>query len=66
VSEALALAKEHGFDLMIIDTLNEAFETQDEGDNAEANRQMRELRRIVKDSGAAIVALSYMGKDPSA
>ena len=65
-SEALALAKEHNFDLIIIDTLNEAFETKDEGDNAEANRQMRELRRIVKDSGAAIVALSHMGKDPSA
>ena len=65
-SEALALAKEHGFDLIIIDTLNEAFETKDEGDNAEANREMRELRRIVKDSGAAIVALSHMGKDPSA
>jgi len=66
VSGALSLAKEHGFDLIIIDTLNEAFETRAEEDNAEANRQMRELRRIVKDSGAAIVALSHMGKDPSA
>lgn len=66
VSEALALAKEHSFALIIIDTLNEAFETRQEEDNAEANRQMRELRRIVKDSGAAIVALSHMGKDPSA
>jgi len=66
VSEALALTKEHHFDLIIMDTLNEAFETRDEGDNAEANKQMRDLRRIVKDSGAAIVALSHMGKDPSA
>lgn len=65
VKGALVLAKEHHFDLIIIDTLNEAFETREEEDNAEANRQMRELRRIVKEAGAAILGISHMGKDPS-
>ena len=64
-SGALALAKEYSFNLIILDTLNEAFETREEEDNAEANRQMRELRRIVKEAGAAILGISHMGKDPS-
>jgi len=65
VNGALILAKEHRFNLIVLDTLNEAFETREEEDNAEANRQMRELRWIVKDTGAAILGISHMGKDPS-
>lgn len=65
VNGALTLTKEYRFDLIILDTLNEAFETREEEDNAEANRQMRELRRIIKETGAAMLGISHMGKDPS-
>jgi archaellum biogenesis ATPase FlaH len=63
--EALAHVKEHKFDLIILDTLNEAFETREEEDNAEANRQMQELRKIITETGVAILGVSHMGKDPS-
>jgi hypothetical protein len=63
--EALAYVKEHKFDLIILDTLNEAFETREEEDNAEANRQMQELRKIINATGVAILGVSHMGKDPS-
>lgn len=65
VNGALALAKQHHFDFIILDTLNEAFDTREEEDNAEANRQMRDLRRIIKETRAAILGLSHMGKNPS-
>jgi len=61
----LTLIKRHQFDLVILDTLNEAFETREEEDNAEANRQMRQLRRIIMDTKVAILGVSHMGKDPS-
>jgi len=36
----IKITQENGFNLVIVDTINEAFRTQKEDDNAEANRQM--------------------------
>ncbi len=61
--ETISWVKKYHFDLIVIDTMNEAFQTEDENNNAEANRQMQELRRIVRETGAAILALSHMAQD---
>jgi len=66
VEGALALVKAHKFDLMIVDTGNEAFDTREEEDNAEANKQMRQLRRLIQETGVAILVFYHMGKNPSA
>ncbi len=58
----IAIVQEHGFDLVIVDTINEAFQTQKEDDNAEANRQMKMVRKLVRQTGAAVILVHHMGK----
>ncbi len=53
---------QHHFDLVIIDTMNEAFQTLDENDNAEANRQMVSIRELVRETRAAVVLVHHVGK----
>jgi Bifunctional DNA primase/polymerase, N-terminal/AAA domain/Primase C terminal 1 (PriCT-1) len=65
VNKAKKLIQEHCFDVLVIDTANEAFDTREEEDNAEANRQMRQLRLIIKETGVAILVFYHMAKEPS-
>lgn len=53
---------QHHFDLVIIDTMNEAFQTLDENDNAEANRQMALIRELIQETGAAVMLVHHVGK----
>ncbi|MBA7471023.1 DNA repair protein RadA [subsurface metagenome] len=53
---------QHHFGLIIIDTMNEAFQTLDENDNAEANRQMALIRELIQQTGAAVVLVHHVGK----
>ncbi len=56
------IVQEHSFNLVIVDTINEAFQTQKEDDNAEANRQMRMVRELVRRTGASVVLVHHIGK----
>ena len=58
----IKITQENGFDLVIVDTINEAFRTQKEDDNAEANRQMDKVRQLVKETGASVILVHHMGK----
>jgi DNA-binding MarR family transcriptional regulator len=58
----IAEVREHRFDVVIVDTLSQAFDTQREDDNAEANRQMGDLRRLVDETGCALILIHHMGK----
>jgi predicted ATP-dependent serine protease len=63
--ELLSLIRDLEIDLVIVDTINEAFDTQKEDDNAEANRQMETVRRIVKESGCSVILIHHIGKGDS-
>lgn len=62
LGEIVELVREHGFDLVIVDTINEAFQTEKEDDNAEANRQMMAVRRLVQQGGCAVLLAHHIGK----
>ena len=49
-------------DLLIVDTINEAFNTKDEQDNAEANRQFAYVKSIRDRLNCAILLLGHKGK----
>ena len=67
VSEARHFIEKHHFDLLIIDTGSQAFQTQEEGDNSEANRQMNLLRKsLIKKTGVAILVFYHMAKEHAA
>jgi len=57
--------QKHGFQLVVIDTINEAFNTREEEDNAEANRQMQLMRKLINETGVSIILVGHMGKDPA-
>lgn len=59
------VVKEFGFNLIIVDTINEAFSTADEDCNSEANRQMALTRRLVEDTGASVLLVQHIGKGES-
>lgn len=59
------IVKEHGFNLIIVDTINEAFNTVNEDDNSEANRQMGLTRKLVDDTGASVLLVQHIGKGES-
>jgi KaiC/GvpD/RAD55 family RecA-like ATPase len=52
-------------DLVIVDTINEAFNTESEDDNAEANRQMNVVRRLVKEGNCSVILVHHIGKSGS-
>jgi hypothetical protein len=54
--------KEKNIDLTIIDTINEAFSTKDEQDNAEANKQSSFLKNLRDETGCSILLLAHIGK----
>ncbi|MDP9373664.1 MAG: AAA family ATPase [Chloroflexota bacterium] len=58
----VAPVQEEGFDLVIVDTLALAFDTEREEDNAEAAKQMWALRALVKATGCGIVLVHHIGK----
>lgn len=62
LAEIISLVIEHGFDLVVVDTINEAFETEDEDSNAEANRQMQLIRQLVQMTGCAVILVHHLGK----
>jgi len=58
--------RDFGPDLIIVDTISSAFGIQNENDNAEVRRVvMRPLRRLAKDSAAAVLAIHHVGKSKS-
>ena len=62
LSWLIQTAKENSFNLLIIDTINEAFDTVDEDSNAEANRQMAIVRQLIRETGAAAILVHHIGK----
>ena len=48
--------------MLIVDTINEAFDTRDEQDNAEANRQFACIKRLRDETGCSILLLAHLGK----
>ena len=63
-SNLIGLSKvivEERFDIVIVDTISQAFRTEKEEDNAEAKRQMKALRRLC-DTGCAVIAVHHIGK----
>ena len=62
LKELITLVKEHAFDLVVVDTINEAFLTEKEDDNAEANRQMMLVRQLVQQGGCAVLLAHHIGK----
>ncbi len=58
----IALVKEQRFDLVIVDTISQVFDTQREDDNAEANQQMRAVRWLVQETGCGMVLVHHIGK----
>ncbi len=59
------LIAEHRFDVVVIDTLGDAFLTENEDDNAEARREMHLLRDLVRRTGCAVVGVGHLGKEPA-
>jgi len=57
---------EYSIDLLIVDTINEAFETRDEQDNAEANRQFTYMKRLRDETGCSVLLLAHIGKGEQA
>lgn len=60
--ELSSIVTEYLIDLLIVDTINEAFNTRDEQDNAEANRQFAFIKRLRDETGCAILLLAHIGK----
>ncbi len=52
----------HGFELLIVDTINEAFDTLREDDNSEANRHIQILRKLVNQTGVSVMLVHHLGK----
>ncbi|MFC2024421.1 AAA family ATPase [Chloroflexota bacterium] len=53
-------------DLLIVDTINEAFNTRDEQDNAEANRQFAYVKTLRDETNCSILLLAHSGKGEQA
>ncbi|MFC2017881.1 AAA family ATPase [Chloroflexota bacterium] len=49
-------------ELVIVDTINEAFKTKDEQDNAEANRQFSYVKRLRDETGCSVILMHHIGK----
>jgi RecA-family ATPase len=58
--------KEQGVDVMVIDTISMAIQTESEDSNAEASNQMRKLREIISQTGVCIIMVHHLGKNPNA
>jgi len=58
LGELIDQVKERKIDLIIVDTINEAFNTRDEQDNAEANRQFKAIKRL-RDEGDCSILLMH-------
>ncbi len=61
-SELLCLCKNMGFDLIVFDTQSRIFNLESENDNAEANRMMHLVRRLVSEAGAAVILVHHCSK----
>ncbi|MFC1871655.1 AAA family ATPase [Chloroflexota bacterium] len=57
-----AVAEKRQIGLIIVDTINEAFSTRDEQDNAEANRQFSFVKRLRDEAGCSILLMHHIGK----
>ncbi len=62
IRELIEIVQFHGFELIIVDTINEAFDIHNEDDNAEANRHMQVLRKLVNQTGVSIIIIHHLGK----
>jgi DNA repair protein RadA/Sms len=60
--ELKGIINESQADLLIIDTINEGFNTRDEQDNAEANRQFRYIKNLRDETGCSILLIAHIGK----
>ncbi len=60
--ELSGFIKDNRVDMLIVDTLNEAFNTKDEQDNAEANRQFTYLKQFRDETGCSILLIAHIGK----
>ena len=49
-------------DILVLDTISEAFSTKDENDNSEAIRQFCTIRDFSLDTGCAVIAVHHTGK----
>ncbi len=56
---------EHEFDVVVVDTIGDAFLTENEDDNAEATRQLHVLRGLARGTGCCVVRVAHHGKDPA-
>jgi len=62
LNRLIKLVKEKAIDLVIIDTINEAFNTRDEQDNAEANRQFRSIKKLRDEGECCVLLMHHTGK----
>lgn len=62
VNELIKLAKEEKYDLIVFDTQSKALGMEDENDNSEANRMAILLRRLARETGAAILLIHHTKK----
>jgi|CXWL01.1.fsa_nt_gi KaiC/GvpD/RAD55 family RecA-like ATPase len=51
----------HGYDLVIVDSLIEAYPVEDENNNDHANSQMVAFRRLAKSTGAGVILVHNTG-----
>ncbi|NIP37636.1 MAG: AAA family ATPase [Candidatus Dadabacteria bacterium] len=61
-AELLLHCKNMGFDLIVFDTQSRIFNLESENDNAEANRMMHLIRRLVSEAGAAVILVHHCSK----
>lgn len=54
--------RHHNIDFFILDTRNEAFNTEDEDDNSEAQKQYESIKYLRDVTGIAIVDCGHIGK----
>ncbi len=62
VHKLALIVKQHGFDVVIIDTISAAFRTGREDDNAEANAPARAIRVLITLTGATVIQVQQIGK----
>lgn len=66
LDELLEFVKQKCIDIVIVDTINEAFNTRDEQDNAEANRQFAYIKRLRDEGECCVLLMHHTGKGEQA
>lgn len=62
INDLIRLAMAKQYDLIVFDTQSKALDLEDENDNAEANRAAALLRKLAKETGAAILLIHHTKK----